>query len=291
MTSDWVELPATTFRMGNARGDGYPEDGELPVRNVTVGPFAITPTVVTNAEFAAFVDATGWVTDAERYGWSFVFGGLLPDDFPDTRGVAAAPWWRQVYDADWRRPEGPQSSVDDRPDHPVVQVSWNDAVAYGEWVGARLPTESEWELAARGGLDQQPFPWGDELEPGGEHRMNVWQGEFPRTNTEDDGFYGIAPVRSFPPNGHGLLRDDRERVGVVRRLVRARQLPARHPRPPDRPAGGRAQGHPRRLLPLPRQLLPAVPGRRPLLQRAGLQRRQRLVPARPRPRAQRNIVI
>ena len=202
--TDWVEVPATTFRMGNARGDGYPDDGELPVRNVTVGPFAITPTVVTNAEFAAFVDATGWVTDAERYGWSFVFGGLLPDDFPDTRGVAAAPWWRQVYDADWRRPEGPQSSVDDRPDHPVVQVSWNDAVAYGEWVGARLPTESEWELAARGGLDQQPFPWGDELEPGGEHRMNVWQGEFPRTNTEDDGFYGIAPVRSFPPNGHGL---------------------------------------------------------------------------------------
>ena len=201
---DWVELPAATFRMGNGRGDGYPDDGELPVRPVDVGPLAVTTTTVTNAEFADFVQATGWVTDAERYGWSFVFAGLLPDEFPDTRGVAAAPWWRQVYEADWRRPEGPQSSVDDRPDHPVVQVSWNDAVGYAEWAGARLPTESEWEFAARGGLDHQPFPWGDELEPAGEHRMNVWQGEFPAANTEDDGFYALAPVRSFPPNAYGL---------------------------------------------------------------------------------------
>ena len=203
--TDWIELDATTFRMGNGRGDGYPDDGETPVRNVDVGPFAITATVVTNAEFAEFVDATGWVTDAERYGWSFVFGGLLPDDFPETRGVQMAPLWRQVYESDWRRPEGPQSSVDDRSEHPVVQVSWNDAVAYGEWVGgARLPTEAEWEFAARGGLDQQPFPWGADLEPEGEHRMNVWQGDFPRSNSEDDGWYGVAPVQSFPPNGYGL---------------------------------------------------------------------------------------
>jgi formylglycine-generating enzyme required for sulfatase activity len=211
--TDWIDLPATTFRMGNGRGDGYPDDGELPVRNVDVGPFSITATTVTNAEFAEFVEATGWVTEAERYGWSFVFGGLLPDEFPDTRGVQMAPWWRQVYEADWRRPEGPQSSIEERADHPAVQVSWNDAVAYGEWVGdgARLPTESEWEFAARGGLDQQPFPWGDELEPGGEHRMNVWQGDFPTTNSEDDGFYGVAPVGSFPPNDYGL----REMTGNV----------------------------------------------------------------------------
>ena len=115
--SDWIDLPEAEFRMGNGRGDGYPDDGELPVRSVTVGPLSIAATAVTNAEFAAFVESTGWQTDAERYGWSFVFGGLLPDEFPDTRGVAAAPWWRQVYEADWRRPEGPHSSVDDRPDH------------------------------------------------------------------------------------------------------------------------------------------------------------------------------
>ena len=100
MSEGWIELAEATFRMGNGRGDGYPDDGETPVRNVTVGPFTVAATVVTNAEYAAFVDATGWTTDAERYGWSFVFGGLLPDEFPDTRGVSMAPWWRQVHEAD-----------------------------------------------------------------------------------------------------------------------------------------------------------------------------------------------
>ena len=204
-TGDWIALAEATFRMGNGRGDGYPDDGELPVRNVTVGPFSIAATVVTNAEFAAFVESTGWQTDAEGYGWSFVFGGLLPDEFPDTRGVAAAPWWRQVFEADWRRPEGQHSSVDDRPDHPVVHVSWSDAVAYCTWAGARLPTEAEWERAARGGLEGCAFPWGDELEPDGEHRMNVWQGTFPSTNTEEDGYRGTAPVTAFPPNDYGLF--------------------------------------------------------------------------------------
>jgi len=204
-TVEMILLPEAEFRMGNSRGDGYDDDGERPVRTVTVGPVAVRPTVVTNDEFTRFVAATEWITDAERYEWSFVFGGLLPDDFPDTRGVQAAPWWRQVFGADWRHPEGPHSSIADRPDHPVLHVSWNDAVAYCEWAGGRLPTEAEWEFAARGGLDQKAFPWGDDLEPDGEHRMNVWQGEFPAANTEADGWYGPAPVASYPPNGHGLF--------------------------------------------------------------------------------------
>jgi sulfatase modifying factor 1 len=157
----------------------YPADGESP-REVE---FMIDPRAVSNTEFAEFVAATGYVTEAERFGWSFVFGGLLPDDFPATRGVAAAPWWRQVHGADCRHPEGPHSSIVDRQDHPVVHVSFNDARSYCAWAGKRLPTEAEWEFAARGGLDRAAFPWGDELEPAGEHRMNVWQGKFPNENT------------------------------------------------------------------------------------------------------------
>ncbi len=144
------------------------------------------------------------MTDAERYEWSFVFAGLLPDDFEETRAVAQTPWWRQVYGANWKHPEGPQSSIDDRADHPVVHVSWNDASAFADWTGKRLPTEAEWEFAARGGLERKLFPWGNDLEPDGEHRMNVWQGKFPTENSLADGYLGTAPVDAFPPNGYGL---------------------------------------------------------------------------------------
>ena len=190
--------------MGNDGDDGYPGDGEGPSHDVTLAPFWIAATTVTNAAFAEFVDATGHRTEAETFEWSFVFGGLLPDDFEDTRAVVDAQWWRQVYGSDWRHPEGPQSDLDGRMDHPVIHVSWNDAVAYCAWAGTRLPTEAEWEYAARGGLVGQHFPWGHELEPGGEHRMNVWQGTFPNDNTCADGFLGTAPVRTYPPNGFGL---------------------------------------------------------------------------------------
>jgi formylglycine-generating enzyme len=199
-----VLIPGGTFWMGSVDGFAYPDDGEGPLREVETSAYWIDAHAVSNARFGAFVDETGYVTEAERFGWSFVFAGLLPEDFPPTQSVAAASWWRKVDAADWWHPEGPQSSLDGRFDHPVVHVSWNDAFAYCEWAGMRLPTEAEWERAARGGLDRKVFPWGDELEPGGEHRMNVWQGDFPSRNTLDDGFLGSAPVDAFPANGYGL---------------------------------------------------------------------------------------
>jgi len=204
-TDDMVLLPGGQFLMGTDERESYPADGEGPVRKIRLNPFWIDRMAVSNARFAAFVAATGYVSEAKRFGWAFVFAGLLPDSFPPTRSVPQAPWWRQVYGADWQHPEGPHSSIDTRPDHPVVQVSWSDARAYCTWAGKRLPTEAEWEFAARGSLEQQRFPWGDDLTPGGEHRMNVWQGTFPQRNTADDGYVGTAPVDAFPPNGYGLF--------------------------------------------------------------------------------------
>jgi sulfatase modifying factor 1 len=201
--STLVQLDGGTFSMGDESAWAYLGDGEGPVHEVSVNPFAIDPYTVTNVAFAQFVDATGHVTDAERFDWSFVFGGFLPDDAPETRGVVGAEWWRQLYGANWRHPEGPGSSIEDRLDHPVVHVSWNDAQAYCAWSETRLPTEAEWEFAARAG-SPSPFPWGDELEPNGEHRMNVFQGEFPRHNTCLDGYAATAPVDAFPPNAFGL---------------------------------------------------------------------------------------
>lgn len=197
-----LPVPAGTFVMGERSSLANVGDGEEPVE-VAVDAIRLDETAVTIAAFAAFVDATGYVTDAEQHGSSFVFGGLLPDDFPLTRAMVGAEWWREVPGASWHAPEGPGSSVEGRGDHPVVHVSLVDASAYADWRGVRLPTEAEWEHAARAGTETI-WPWGDEREPGGRHAMNVWQGRFPIEDTGADGYIGTAPVRSYAPNAWGL---------------------------------------------------------------------------------------
>jgi formylglycine-generating enzyme len=205
LTTGMVRLPGGTFRMGTADTDGFTADGEGPVREVTLDPFWIDACAVTVERFARFVRETGHRTDAERFGWSYVFAGFLPATL--RRGAPrpeTAPWWCAVDGACWRAPEGPGSTADDRGDHPVTHVSWHDGVAFSRWADVRLPTEAEWEYAARGGLDQRRYPWGDELMPDGEHRCNIWQGHFPTKNTAADGHRGTAPAHAFPPNGFGL---------------------------------------------------------------------------------------
>ena len=206
-TADMKLIPGGESLMGNEGDYGFPADGEGPVHAVTLDPFWIDATCVTNEQFNAFVNATHYKTEAEVFGWSFVFQGHLT---PQQQAAAVrlrvlgSEWWCRVDGATWRHPEGPATNIKKRWAHPVVQVSWHDALAYCAWAGKRLTTEAEWECAARGGLVQKRFPWGDELEPGGRHRMNVWQGIFPTHNTEADGHYGPAPAQSFPANGYGL---------------------------------------------------------------------------------------
>lgn len=201
-----VHIPGGDFLMGTSDKEGFPTDGEGPIRKIKVDPFLMDATAVTNAEFKRFIDETGYVTEAEQFGWSFVFDMFLSEDTLKKceQRVQAAPWWVVVEGAVWNCPEGPDSNIQDRMDHPVTHVSWNDAEAFCKWAGKRLPTEAEWEYAARGGLEQKRYPWGDELTPDGEHYCNIWQGKFPVHNEESDGYLGTAPVDAFPANGFGL---------------------------------------------------------------------------------------
>ena len=214
-------IPPGEFSMGT--DDPHSMANERPAHRVRVDGFWMDEHDVTNAQFARFVEATGYRTTAERPpDWEELkkqlppgtprpdADRLVPGSLVFTRSPGPVPlndlssWWRWVPGADWRHPQGPGSNIDGKDDHPVVQVSWHDAVAYAKWVGKRLPTEAEWEYAARGGLEGKRFVWGDEFRPGGRHLANTWQGQFPVRDTGEDGFAGTSPVHAFPPNGHGL---------------------------------------------------------------------------------------
>lgn len=200
-----VQIPGGYTLVGTATPH-LRDDGEAPIRSRRLRRFRISPTAVSNVEFRAFVDATGYRTDAERAGWSFVFWLQVPKTLGPTRAVVGAEWWRNVEGANWRDVNGPGTEATDcHPDHPVVHVSWNDAVAFCAWVGGDLPSEAEWEHAARGGLSDVKFPWGDR-EPD-DHTFqpcNIWQGRFPNWNSGTDGYLSTAPVTAFEPNGYGL---------------------------------------------------------------------------------------
>ncbi|MBX7491905.1 formylglycine-generating enzyme family protein [Qipengyuania sp. 1NDW9] len=206
-----IRLGGGEFSMGSDRF--YPE--EAPVRRVRISPFWIDETPITNRQFKAFVDATGYRTEAEIPPDPKLYPGM-PAEMARAGSLVFAPteeggsladhhyWWRFEFGAFWRQPFGPGDSIEERMDHPVVHVSYKDAAAYAKWAGKSLPTEAEWEFAARGGHEQRDYQWGEELAPAGVMLANYWQGTFPTQNTLEDGFFGTSPARQFPPNDFGL---------------------------------------------------------------------------------------
>lgn len=205
-TLNMVLIETATFEMGTNK-PVFESDHEGPLRNVTVNSFYLDKYEVSNQDFHNFVKKTGYKTEAETFGDSFIFEMSLPEEdrskYQDIRAVQA-PWWIKMSGVSWKHPEGPDSTTEERKNHPVIHVSWNDAVKYCEYLGKRLPTESEWEMACRSGLRQKLYPWGNKLNAKGQHWANIWQGEFPHVNTAEDGFIFTCPVDEFPPNKFGL---------------------------------------------------------------------------------------
>ncbi|XP_029956724.1 inactive C-alpha-formylglycine-generating enzyme 2 [Salarias fasciatus] len=199
---EMLDIPGGSLLMGTSAADG--RDGESPAREVPVLPFRMDRYPVTNSDFREFVRAEKYKTEAETFGWSFVFQDFVSDELKSkvTQRIESAPWWLPVERVSWRQPSGPGSGIRERLDFPVVQVSWNDALAFCRWKDKRLPTEEEWEWAARGGLQGRTYPWGNKFQA---NRSNLWQGSFPDQDAAEDGYHGVSPVAAFPPqNSYGL---------------------------------------------------------------------------------------
>jgi sulfatase modifying factor 1 len=250
-TDNMIQIPGGTFRMGSDHH--YPE--EAPTHRVSVDSFRIDRTPVTNRQFKTFVKATGHKTFAELSPNPTDYPGALPHMlyagslvFTPSAGVTNlrdwSQWWAFMKDANWRHPYGPKSNINVNDNHPVVHISFSDALAYAEWVGKDLPTEAEWEFAARGGFDGAEFAWGDEFTPNGVHLANTWQGEFPRENLNADGYDRTSPVTAFPPNGYGV----QDMIGNVWEWTTdwySRKHEADAPKAcciPENPRGGNAEG-------------------------------------------------
>ena len=196
-------IPGGFFDMGT-RKSRFTEDHDTPRRKVKLSPYRIGATTVTNAQFARFVEETGYRTVSETEGWSIVFHLFLDDLGTHPKSPPGLPWWRQVEGASWRCPTGPKRNIEAQSDHPAIHLCWFDALAYCTWARLKLPTEAQWERAARGGLDKKKFPWGNSLHPDGKNMMNIWQDDFSKQNTQEDCYLATAPAQSYTPNGYGL---------------------------------------------------------------------------------------
>ena len=205
--SEMVKIPSGVYKIGTNGSNGFSSDKEGPQVEIALEAFEIDVTTVTNASFKELTEATGYQTEAEVFGWSYVFHYFLTmEEKLQATEMPGLNWWLAVEGANWRHPEGPNSTILERMAHPVVHVSRNDALAYCEWSGTRLPTEAEWEVAAKSGTSYEKYPWGENFLVENTHQCNIWQGDFPLTNTLDDGFASTAPATYYEPNGYGIYQ-------------------------------------------------------------------------------------